>query len=180
MAGRAPGDESYWRPRFDELKAAVKAGSIGWPVVSDELQHHARGCYSVTAEEDDIRSVLAGDKDLDEVVRAPGQVAALGRDHVDALEHPELGNVLRGQPWDGQARGQTLQLGPDVECLEELTQRRPADLRSAEGQDLHDAERLERAERRVDPGGDPPAPGGRPTRRRRPRPRRRPDGGRHG
>jgi len=34
------------------------------------------GRYSVTGEEDEIRSVLAGEKDLDEVVRAPGQVAA--------------------------------------------------------------------------------------------------------
>jgi superfamily II DNA or RNA helicase len=36
------------------------------------------GRYSVTAEEDDIRSVLAGEKDLDQVVRTPGQVAAGG------------------------------------------------------------------------------------------------------
>ena len=35
---------------LDQYLSAVKAGSIGWPVVSDELQHHARGCYSVTAE----------------------------------------------------------------------------------------------------------------------------------
>jgi len=34
------------------------------------------GRYSVTGEEDEIRSVLAVEKDLDEVVRAPGQVAA--------------------------------------------------------------------------------------------------------
>ncbi|HEY5151296.1 MAG TPA: helicase-related protein [Mycobacterium sp.] len=34
------------------------------------------GRYSVSGEEDEIRSVLAGEKDLDEVVRAPGQVAA--------------------------------------------------------------------------------------------------------
>ena len=35
---------------IDQYLSAVKPGSIGWPVVSDELQHHARGCYSVTAE----------------------------------------------------------------------------------------------------------------------------------
>ena len=34
------------------------------------------GRYSVTGEEDVIRSVLAGEKDLDEVVRTPGEVAA--------------------------------------------------------------------------------------------------------
>ena len=34
------------------------------------------GRYSVTGEEDEIRSVLAGEKDLDDVVRAPGEVAA--------------------------------------------------------------------------------------------------------
>lgn len=36
------------------------------------------GRYSVTAEEEDIRSVLAGERDLDEVVRSPDQVAAGG------------------------------------------------------------------------------------------------------
>ena len=35
---------------IDQYAAAVQAGSKSWPVVSDELQHHARGCYSVTAE----------------------------------------------------------------------------------------------------------------------------------
>jgi alpha-mannosidase len=35
---------------LDSYAAAVQLGTQGWPVVSDELQHHARGCYSVTAE----------------------------------------------------------------------------------------------------------------------------------
>ncbi len=35
---------------LDQYVSAVQAGSRGWPVVADELQHHARGCYSATAE----------------------------------------------------------------------------------------------------------------------------------
>ncbi|MGD0783169.1 MAG: glycoside hydrolase family 38 C-terminal domain-containing protein, partial [Candidatus Aminicenantales bacterium] len=35
---------------IDQYEAAIQAGSQGWPVVADELQHHARGCYSATAE----------------------------------------------------------------------------------------------------------------------------------
>jgi alpha-mannosidase len=35
---------------LDQYAAAVLPRSPAWPVVDDELQHHARGCYSVTAE----------------------------------------------------------------------------------------------------------------------------------
>ena len=35
---------------IDAYLDAVRGGSGAWPVVAGELQHHARGCYSVTAE----------------------------------------------------------------------------------------------------------------------------------
>jgi alpha-mannosidase len=35
---------------IDQYADAVLAQSSAWPVVADELQHHARGCYSATAE----------------------------------------------------------------------------------------------------------------------------------
>ena len=55
--------------------------------------------------------------------------------------------VLVGQARDGKAGAERLQLGADHERLEELVRRRAADASSPEGGGLHDAQRLEVAQR---------------------------------